>query len=248
MREANPIFDEAALLRAGCDAYERMHEMAVVYEQGSATDFNERQFVFELGNKLRDQLRRRDPETKHPFVAYEYHYPKDSRHFRKTECDIVLWERRGRPKRENSQWIEIKSTGFKYGSWRNNFGGLNKAREEDYAKLAQLDTECWMAGSTASWVWLYQTTNYAVQFKKLWSKKGWSKGMSVAQVSKALGKPNTRNVNLPKILLAATNARTAQSATICVRTDLETAPEGKAKRRKPLLVFIVVCSVRKLRK
>lgn len=250
MTEPSPIFDDVALLRAGCDAYDLMHEMAVVYEEGSATDFNERQFVFELGNRLRARLIERDPESKHPFVAYEYHYPDERGEFRDTECDIVLWERQ-QPHLDKSQWIEVKSTGFKYGAWNNNFGGLDNGRRDDFAKLAALNTEsCWKATSTGSWVWLYQTTTYGAEFKELADRLGapkgtWSPESAPADVSLALGKPNAGNLNLPRMLLNACDSTAVQSSVMRFRTDLETAPQGPGGSRKPLMVFIVVCSVRK---
>jgi hypothetical protein len=251
MRGQSPIFDDATLLEAGSDAYDLMHEMAVVYEEGSATDFNERQFVFELGHQLRSRLRTRDPESEHPFVAYEYHYPDERGEFRKTECDIVLWERHKRPRLDKSQWIEVKSTGFKYGAYNNDFGGLDKGRRGDFAKLAALNTESWKVSSTGSWVWLYQTTTYAPEFAELAARlgrgsEGWSEKVGLADVSRALGKANDGNVNLPKMLLAAADAEQVDSSTMRFRTDLKTAPEGKGKVRKPLVVFIAVCSVGKL--
>jgi hypothetical protein len=215
--------------------------MAVVYEEGSATDFNERQFVFEFGYVLGRRLRARDSKVRHPWIAYEYHYPDKRGNFARSECDIVVWERRPQKKpRENSQWIEIKSTGFKFGSWNNNFGGLDRARQADFYKLETLETKPWHVRAARAWIWLYQTTNYSAEFNAISKGKkhrGWSAPMDLNQVSEKLGKANKRNMNLPKML--RTISGVAQSSTMRFRTDLKTAPPG----RTPLSVFVAVCSV-----
>lgn len=233
-----PLIRPSQLLDHTCAAYERMDAMARSVAPGSdATDFNERQLVFELGYGLRERF-----NTSKHWLAFEYNYPNEVGENDTTRCDLLLWERRsGRP--HGAQWIEVKSTGLKNGRRRNAFGKLNEERGKDFAKLRGIGERAWEASHAAYWVWLYQTPSYAAELAHFGTSKGrWSKDLEVEAVAYQLGAGASSIMTMPSFLKAVADAA---PSSMRVRTDLTTTTWRADGKPVPLSVFIVVSTVAK---
>mgnify|MGYP000574957464 CR=1 FL=1 len=89
-------------------AFDSMRETASIAGTDT-TEFGERQFVFELGNKFQFGAATYGQPI---WVGYEYRYPKGQEKSErdKTRCDITLKS----PTDEVFAWIEVKSTGINY--------------------------------------------------------------------------------------------------------------------------------------
>src|SRR5437870_3278210 len=100
------------------NAFDEMEEVAV--RAGSdTTEFNERQFVFQLGSLLtRGAITQGGPL----WTGFEYRYPGTDGARERTRCDLVGWERNCR-NNGTMGWLEVKSTGLdEDGYWNNGFG------------------------------------------------------------------------------------------------------------------------------
>jgi hypothetical protein len=196
------------------NAFDEMEGVAV-RAMSDTTEFNERQFVFQLGALLtRGAITQGAPL----WTGFESRYPGTDGTRKRTRCDLVVWER-------NSQsggtrgWLEVKSTGLdENGNWDNGFGNLGW--REDFKKLTEIPEQAGMQHFCA-WVWLYQFENYRQQVDGAFgTDTEWTPPECPLSSSNRFGTSHSGHVNLPRVLseIASASRRSLMSVRPRVRT------------------------------
>ncbi len=188
--------DEPTLHTLARCAFVHMNDMACDAKYATL-EFNERQYVFELGMGVRaGELGNGSPA----WTAYEYRYPGQNERSR-NRCDIVEW-RPGRPgSRGHYTWLEVKSTGLDdYGYFKNRFGSFEW--EHDFDKLESTPDGAWVdAQHEMGWIWLYHFEGYREKVERAFGAgKRWVGPSSLPQMAGAFGRPVAGRMTLATLL------------------------------------------------
>lgn len=185
------------------NAFDEMETLAV--RAGSdTTEFNERQFVFQLGALLTGGAITHGAPL---WTGFEYRYPGTDRPRDRTRCDLTLWEP-NKVCKGTMGWLEVKSTGLDDdGNWDNRFSGLRWG--EDFRKLGNINEPAWDMQHRRAWIWLYQFENYRKRVDAAFGTgTEWSSPDRPSVFGNAFGPAHTGRVNLSRVLSEIEGAST----------------------------------------
>jgi hypothetical protein len=202
------------------NAFDEMESVAV-RAMSDTTEFNERQFVFQLAALLtRGVITQGAPL----WTGFEYRYPGNGVTRPRTKCDLAVWEQHGQGG-GTMGWLEVKSTGLdENGNWDNSFGNLGW--REDFEKLKGITEQSWNMQHLRAWIWLYQFENYRQQVDEAFGTEPcWSPPVCPLSNLNHFGTPISGRVNLPRVLLEIAGA--SSSALMSVRPRVRVGRQHK---------------------
>jgi hypothetical protein len=201
-------------------AFDEMEGIAV--RGGSdTTEFNERQFVFQLGTLLtRGAITQGGPL----WTGFEFKYPDTDGTRELTRCDLVVRERNGQSDARMG-WLEVKSTGLDAdGSWNNRFGSLEWRK--DFGKLKGINEQVWSMRHVRAWIWLYQFENYRKQVDIAFGAvTEWSTPKCPSINATIFGAEHEGHANLPRVLSEIASA--SSSSLMSVRPRVRAHNQSK---------------------
>ena len=208
-------FELEDLHAVALNAFDEMEGVAI-RKASDTTEYNERQFVFQIGALLnRGAITQGAPL----WTGFEYRYPGTPAGRDRTRCDLATWERPSSGS-EAMGWIEVKSTGLdEYGNWGNRFSSLGW--RADFRKLGGIDKQRWQVDHRLAWIWLYQFENYReVVDAAFGTATEWSPSRSPSATPGVFGPVKAGRVNLQRVLseIEAASAGTLMSVRPRVRT------------------------------
>jgi hypothetical protein len=217
------------------NAFDEMEGLAVKAESDT-TEFNERQFVFQLGALL---TRGAITQGAHLWTGFEYRYPGTADARDRTTCDLVVWER-NRQSDGTIGWLEVKSTGLdENGNWDNRFGGLRW--REDFDKLKGITERVWNLHHIRAWVWLYQFENYREQVDEAFrTGTKWSPPKDPLDYLNTFGPVHAGKVNLPRVVSEIASA--SGSALMSVRPRVRAHDKNKVFSALILTAMVATAS------
>lgn len=207
------LFDLGNLHCTALSAFDEMEEMGV-QAKSDTTEFNERQFVFQIGSVLRQNAIARNKQL---WTGFEYRFPGSQERRDQTRCDIVTWEEiRGT---DVMAWIEVKSTGLdEYGNWKNALGKLGW--EHDFEKLRGVNQNPWDNEHHRRWIWLYQFENYRKEVDDAFGcANAWTEPFVPSEIGHVFRRPSEGKVNLSRVISEIEEASDGILMSVCPRVD-----------------------------
>jgi hypothetical protein len=203
------------------NAFNEMETLAV-RAKSNTKEFNERQFVFQIGALLTHGAITQGAPL---WTGFEYRYPGANDDRERTRCDLVVWEPNTATK-GTMGWLEVKSTGLDdAGYWNNAFSGLRW--REDFVKLGAIPQQAWQMEHSRAWVWLYQFENYQKKVAAFGMATEWSRPSRPSGHPNAFGAVYAGKVTLQRVLSdieTASGGAVLMSVRPSVQNSLEENP------------------------